>query len=114
MEELFISPWTMYALNLYCNVHETLRIIVIILSILFGGCFLVFITNPFEIDLNTRNKKRIKRATFLFLFIVCLYGVMPNKISIIDITASCYSNPDTLKQTVAYINKELERINKED
>lgn len=114
MDELFISPWVIYALNLYCNVHETLRVIVIILSILFGGCFLVFITNPFEIDLNTSNKKIIKRATLLFLFIVCLYGVMPNKISIIDITASYYSKSSDLMQTVTQINKELERINKED
>ena len=114
MDELFISPWVIYALNLYCNVHETLRVIVIILSILFGGCFLVFITNPFEIDLNTSNKKIIKRAIFLFLSIVCLYGLMPNKISIIDITASYYSKPRDLTQTVTQINKELERINQED
>lgn len=114
MEELFISPWTVYVLNLYCNVHTTLRIIVIILSILFGGFGLVFITNPSEIDLNTSNKKRIKRAIILFLSIVCLYGVMPNKISIIDITASYYSKPRDLTQTVTQINKELERINKED
>lgn len=112
MEELFISPWVIYALNLYCNVHETLRIIVIILSILFGGCFLVFITNPFEINLDTSNKKIIKRAIILFLSIVCLYGVMPNKISIIDITASYYSKTSNLEQTVTYINKELERIRK--
>ena len=71
MEELFISPWTIYALNLYCNVHETLKVIVIILSILFGGCFLVFITNPFEIDLNTSNKKRDKKSNISFL-IYCL------------------------------------------
>lgn len=114
MDELFISPWVIYALNLYCNVHTTLKIIIIILSILFGGCSLVLITNPSEIDLNTSNKKRIKRATFLFLSIVCLYGVMPNKISIIDITASYYSKTGNLEQTVTQINKELERINKED
>lgn len=114
MEELFISPWTVYALNLYCNVHTTLKIIIIILSILFGGCFLVFITNPSEIDLNTSNKKRIKRAIILFLSIVCLYGIMPNKISIIDITASYYSKSSDLTQTVTQINKELEKINKED
>ena len=114
MEELFISPWVIYALNLYCNVHTTLKIIIIILSILLGGCLLVFITNPFEIDLNTRNKKRIKRAIILFLSIVCLFGIMPNKISIIDITASYYSKSNDIMQTVTQINKELERINQED
>lgn len=114
MKELFISPWIIYALNLYCDIHTTLKIIVIILSILFGGCFLVLITNPSEIDLVTRNKKRIKREIFLYLFLVCLYGIMPNKISIIDITASYYSKPSDLTQTVTQINKELERINKED
>ena len=114
MEELFISPWVIYALNLYCNVHDTLKILIIISSILIGGCILVFITNPFEFNLDTSRKKKIKREIFLFLFIVCLYGVMPNKMSIIDITASYYSNSDTLKQTVTYINKELERINQED
>ena len=114
MEELFISPWVIYALHLYCNVHTTLQILIIISSIIIGGCVLVFITNPFEFNLNTSTKKKIKREIFLYLFIVCLYGVMPNKMSIIDITASYYSNPDTLKQTVNYINKELERINQED
>ena len=39
---------------------------------------------------------------------------MPNKISIIDITASYYSKPRDLTQTVTQINKELERINQED
>ena len=113
MEELFISPWVIYALNLYCNVHTTLQILIIISGIIIGGCILVFITNPFEIDLNTSRKKKIKREIFLYLFFVCLFGVMPNKISIIDITASYYSTPDTLKQTVTYINKELERVNQD-
>ena len=108
MDELFISPWVIYALNLYCNIHTTLRIIVIILSILFGGCSLVLITNPSEIDLSTSNKKRIKRAIILFLSIVCLYGIMPNKISIIDITASYYAKSGNLEQTVTQINKELD------
>lgn len=114
MEELFISPWVIYALNLYCNVHTTLQILIIISSIIIGGCVLVFITNPFEFNLNISTKKKIKREIFLYLFIVCLYGVMPNKMSIIDITASYYSKSSDLMQTVTQINKELERINKED
>lgn len=51
MDELFISPWVIYALNLYCNVHTTLQILMIISSIIIGGCVLVFITNPFEFNL---------------------------------------------------------------
>lgn len=113
MDELFISPWVIYALNLYCNVHTTLQILIIIPSIIIGGCVLVFITNPFEFNLNTSTKKKIKREIFLYLFIVCLYGVMPNKMSIVDITASYYSNTGNIQQTVTYINKELERVNQD-